>query len=131
MKYCGNCGSPMQDMDNVCSQCGTPVDRNIRVYHQGMGTSSSRNDQAILGLVMSVGSLMFFAVPFIPVIFAIAGIVISVMGMKEADNGKGYKGIAIAGLVCGIIALIIGGLVTSCYTCMGCTICSAGNNTWV
>lgn len=132
MKYCGNCGNQMQDMDNVCSQCGTPVDRRIQVHHS-QGNINKTNNKAVLGMILGIVSFLGFYIPLIPVISSIVGIVLSVMGMKEADNYKGGKGMAIAGLVCGIIALILSAMMTGCYACFGCAICapSTYDSTWL
>lgn len=131
MKYCGNCGNMMQDMDNVCSQCGTMVDNNIRAYRPSERVNKPSNNQAIIGLILGVSAIFFFWIPVVPVIASVIGIVLSIIGIKGADNGKSGKGIAIGGLVCSILALSISGLMTSCYMCYGCAICGTSNSSWI
>ena len=129
MKFCANCGNQMHDTDNACSQCGTLVDRNLRAYYPVQNEPKESNVKAIVGLILGLCSNIFFWVPFLPVAGSIIGIVISVMGMKDADIIRNGKGIAIGGLACSILALIIGGMLTSCYMCYGCIIFS--DTTWM
>ena len=124
MRFCGDCGNQMQDTDNVCSQCGARVNRNIRAYYPGQNEPKATNIKAILGLILGICSNVLFWMPIVPVLASIIGIVVSVIGMKDADELRSGKGMAIAGLVCSIIALIVGGMFTSCYMCYGCAICS-------
>lgn len=129
MKYCSNCGNQMQDMDNACSWCGARVDRNIRAYREGEQVSKPSNDKAILGLILGIGANIFFWFPVVPVVIAIIGLVLSIIGIKSADSGKSGRGIAIAGLVCSTLALVISGLLTSWYLC--CTVCGTSGNVWL
>lgn len=125
MRFCGDCGNQMQDTDNVCSKCGARVNRNLRAYYPRENVKKDTNIKAVLGLIIGICSNVFFWAPFFPVIASIIGIVVSIIGIKDAAELKSGKGLAIAGLVCSIIALIIGGLCTSCYMCFGCAICSS------
>ncbi|MBQ4068327.1 MAG: zinc-ribbon domain-containing protein [Lachnospiraceae bacterium] len=125
MRFCGDCGNQMQDTDNVCSQCGARVNKNIRVYYPKSNEPKATNIKAVLALIIGIVSNVFFWLPFLPVITSIIGIVVSIIGIKDASELKSGKGLAIAGLVCSILALIIGGMCTSCYMCFGCAVCSS------
>jgi len=66
---------------------------------------------AILSIVLGIVALIFSWVPFLGLILAIAAIVIAGIGLSKKSN----KGLVIAGLVLGIIALLIA-LVISAIT---------------
>lgn len=44
---------------------------------------------------------------FLPILFGIAAIVLSIIGLKKTSNGQRGKGFAIAGLILGIIEVLI------------------------
>ena len=81
----------------------------------------------VCGIVGIIGSFFTVipAIAIIALIIAIAGIILGAIGMKNANenNGSG-KGLAIAGLVCGIIGTVF------CFgavICWACVACSAAN----
>ena len=65
------------------------------------------NGLGIAGFVLSLVGLCFFWVPFFNAISSLIGLILSGFGMKKKPNG-----LAIAGLVIGIIAFIIGLIIT-------------------
>ncbi|MCL2397518.1 MAG: hypothetical protein FWC93_05570 [Defluviitaleaceae bacterium] len=76
---------------------------------------------ATASMVLGIVALVFLAfnavIPFLEVIIGVAGIVTATSARKQ-----GYKGgMAVAGLVCSIIAVALGGL----YWLM-CTMCGCG-----
>jgi hypothetical protein len=68
------------------------------------------NGMAIAALVLGIGSLLFALIPFVgfaSVPFAIAAVVLGVIGLGKArELGQG-KGLAIGGLVTGALALAV------------------------
>ncbi len=88
--------------------------------------------KAVAGLVLGIVSIVFgflgtwFSVIALPM--AIVGLVLSVMGGKALKAAGQPAGIATAGLVLGIIAVVLTGIFF--FTCGICTICvaSAVNN---
>lgn len=60
---------------------------------------------AVVGMVCGIIGLVV-PIPFLPFVFAIAGIVISSISLIKGAK-SGYKGMAIAGLVCSIIGFVI------------------------
>jgi hypothetical protein len=64
---------------------------------------------AVAGLVLGIIGLVFCWVPFLGWILALLGIIFGGLGMGKANKigGRG-KGLAIGGLVCGVLGLIIG-----------------------
>ena len=83
--------------------------------------------KAIAGLVLSIvavvigwwGILAFVGLPM-----AIVGLVLSVSGGKQLKAAGQPSGIATAGLVVGIIAVVFSGI--AFFTCGLCTLCAAG-----
>lgn len=61
------------------------------------------NGLGIAGFVLSLVGIIFLWVPFFDAIVSLIGLVLSGFGMKKKPNG-----LAIAGLVIGIIAFIVG-----------------------
>lgn len=57
----------------------------------------------------------------LPLLLGIAGVVLSALGMmREPDK----KGMAIAGLVCAIVGLVV---TLICFACTGCAVCRYGS----
>lgn len=83
--------------------------------------------QAIAGLVLSIVGLVFsflgtwFSVLALPM--SIVGLVLAVMGGKKLKAAGAPAGIATAGLVLGIIAVVFSAIFF--FTCGICTICVA------
>ncbi len=67
------------------------------------------NGMAIAGLVCSIIALILSAVPLVGLILAILGIVFSSIGMSRSKRlpYRYLRGVAIAGLVVGIVATVI------------------------
>jgi len=57
---------------------------------------------SILGFVFGIVGLFV-----LPIIFGIAAIVLSIIGLKKTSNGQKGKGFAIAGLILGILEVLI------------------------
>ena len=57
---------------------------------------------SILGFVFGIVGLLV-----LPIIFGIAAIVLSIIGLKKTSNGQKGKGFAIAGLILGILEVLI------------------------
>jgi len=90
MKYCTHCGNELLDEAVICPKCGCPTNNN-----QGNLKDPNSNGFAIAGFVLS-----FFG--------GILGIIFSAIGLKVSAqrNGAG-KGLAIAGLIIGIISFVL------------------------
>lgn len=57
---------------------------------------------AIIGMICGIVSIVFFCVPYFSIPCSIGGIVLGAIGLKSSG-----KGMAIAGIVCGSIGLVI------------------------
>jgi len=79
------------------------------------------NGLAIAGLVLAlIGGMLFWA-PFIGVLLAFIGLVMSGFGLRNAGRyfgGRG-RGVAISGLICGTLGTLAGGGVTTFATVVG------------
>lgn len=76
----------------------------------------------IVGLVFSW--LGVFSI--IALICSIIGIVLGAMGMKKAEAENVPKGLAVGGLVCGIIGAAFAFIGVICYACILCSAAGAG-----
>ena len=57
------------------------------------------NGMAIAGFVLSLCAVALFWVPFPNIVAWILGVTFSAIGLKRANRGAPYRGLAIAGLV--------------------------------
>ena len=77
----------------------------------------------VCGIVGIIGSF-FTVIPAIAIIalfIAIAGIILGGIGMRKANENNGSeKGLAIAGLVCGIIGTVFCFSAVICWACFAC-----------
>ncbi len=80
----------------------------------------------VCGLVGIVGSFIPY-VSYVAPLAAIAGIVFGAIALKKIkESGSDEnKGLAIAGLVCGIVSTAISLIVVACTVCTLCTIGAA------
>lgn len=76
----------------------------------------------IVGLVFS----WFGVFAIIALICSIVGIIFGAMGMKKANAENAPKGLAVGGLVCGIIGAAFSFIGVICYACIICSAASAG-----
>ena len=86
--FCKNCGKEIDDRAVVCPYCGVQVG--------GLDTVQEKtNTLAIVGFILS-----FF--------IAIAGLICSIIALKRAPSfGGNGKGLATAGIVISIVAIVI------------------------
>lgn len=69
----------------------------------GMPNRDGKKGPAIAGMVLGIVSLVFFCIPWLSIICAIIGLILGVVGMKSPAG----KGMAIAGVVCSVVALAV------------------------
>lgn len=64
------------------------------------------NGLGIAGFVLGLLGLVFFWFPFVGIVLAILGVILSGVAMSNAKKTGSGTGLAVAGLVCGLVALI-------------------------
>lgn len=67
------------------------------------GTQPSANGLAIAGLVLGITSIVFCWAGLLALAQIVLAIVFSSVGIGNARQGEGRKGMAVAGLACGIV----------------------------
>jgi lysylphosphatidylglycerol synthetase-like protein (DUF2156 family) len=128
MAFCQGCGTPIQQTDAVCPNCGmaitnqlqgVPSDKPVIVNVQqpvgvaaipappGNGMSIA---SLVLGIVALVGSVTIcgsiFAIPV-----ALVGLILGIIGKKKLQIASAPFGKATAGIVMSIISLVIAAIV--------------------
>lgn len=73
------------------------------VIHQNV---AQQNGKGTAGFVCGLVGLVFCWVPWFGVILAIVGLALSGAGISQSNKTGQSKGLAVAGLVCSIVALI-------------------------
>ena len=116
-KFCTNCGAEVSEGFAFCEKCGTPIDGvapapaakpaaapvQAAPQYQPGAVPAKRNGLALAGFILSLvnvlcclGGLNLFAL-----IFSILGLV------KAKDYNGDRKGLALAGLIITIVAMVI------------------------
>ena len=104
--FCKNCGKEIDDKAVVCGHCVVPTDLAATTAAAPV-EDKKVNALGIAGFIVSFFSLglgIYFCIA------SIVGLVLSIVGMVQSKKCT-LNGFAIAGLVLGIISLIIWGLV--------------------
>lgn len=100
-KFCIFCGKEVEENDNVCGNCGKPINNNVQ--STVIVKENSKSDGlAIAGFVLSIVS--FFCCGSTSVL----GLIFSIIGLVNCNkNGKDGKGLAIAGIVINSIMFVV------------------------
>lgn len=83
-----------------------------------LGSADNRDAEGV------VASALVF--PIIGLILGLLGIIFGAVGMKQARLAGQSKGLAVGGLVCGIVGTVFSGIAVLCTTSI---ICAAQNGT--
>ena len=114
-KFCVQCGNEIPEGNNVCTNCGTPVNgapaaqvqpapaSTTVVVNQAQAQQKQSNGMAIAGFVVSLVSTLLCCGSFnvISLILSIVGVV------KAKDCGGAGKGLGIAGIIISAIGIVI------------------------
>lgn len=87
--FCKNCGSQVDDKAVVCPHCGIQV-----------GSLANRAEEKEGNVIAVVGFVLSFFI-------AVAGLVCSIIGYKNAKSGAPYRGLALAGIVISIVEIAL------------------------
>lgn len=95
--------------DNVTYGLNEPYQNNMQ-YNQPVravvrDTMPVKNNAGIVGFVIACFAILLCWIPFLDLIFSIIGIVCSAIGLSK--DKQTARGLAIAGLVISIVALLI------------------------
>ena len=122
---CQKCGKELNENFQVCPYCGSPIQQDVNIQqnasynygNQQMPQSGSysygnqsnyaqqpkkKNAIGILSLILGIAGLLLSCV-IVGIVPAIAAVVLGIIGIVK-NNGKGQS---IAGIVCGIIGILI------------------------
>ena len=122
---CQKCGKELNENFQVCPYCGSPIQQDVNIQqnasynygNQQMPQSGSysygnqsnyaqqpkkKNTIGILSLILGIAGLLLSCV-IVGIVPAIAAVVLGIIGIVK-NNGKGQS---IAGIVCGIIGILI------------------------
>lgn len=113
--FCPNCGTQNPDGTVFCAGCGTNLNAQQApaqqpVYQQPVyrqPASVPGKGAGITGMVLGIVALVMFCVWYISIPCAIIGAALSGVSMKKAQEAGTKNGMAVAGLVCSVIALAI------------------------
>lgn len=135
--FCGVCGGAMNvvetpdNLDNTMN-AGTPVPpvnnvppmNNVPPAAPNYGApvtpqqpqnngGGAKKGLAIAGMSVGIGALVFFWCPGFGLVLAIAGLILSIIGLKSSK-----RGMALAGVICASIALLLSLIFTVACTCV-------------
>lgn len=114
--YCTSCGSRIGASDRFCERCGKSLefrmgtDQKPPAYlYSKTGTPFRTNKKTdvycIAGIVLSWYAVFSY---IIAPVFSIAGIAVSVLGMRRVKlNGQDGKNLALAGIILGVLGLLV------------------------
>ena len=99
--YCQNCGEEINDKAVICVNCGVATEK----YNANTPTAQTEKKSGtpgVVGFVLALFSL-FLPIPYLDIVLGVAAFVISLVGVM---GNRSKKGLAIAGIVISIIAVI-------------------------
>jgi hypothetical protein len=74
----------------------------------GVAPAASSNGFAVASLVLGIVSLVMFFTVWLPFLLGVLAIVFGTLGISRANKlGGKQKGLAIAGIVCGAVAMVL------------------------
>ena len=136
--FCPNCGTavvkevaepvyqqPAEPQQPVYSQ---PAEPQQPVYQQpvyqpvvnGAPRSNPGKGMGIAALIMGIVSCCFFWIPYFNIIclmMSIAGLILSIIGLKKSKSAGASVGVSVAGLVLSIVGLVLSSI--SCLVVLG------------
>jgi hypothetical protein len=111
-----------------CRFCGAIFDYRLRAAAANRGSGKGYNGMAVTSLVLGIVAYPGLCMYVLPgVIFAIKAIIfgcIALSGMNKSGNAEG-KGMAITGIILGIVPLALGALAVICFIALA---ASAGHH---
>lgn len=103
--YCTVCGKENSDENRYCIGCGAVLiqDSEFQISNEN-NKSLKLSTNALAGFIVSLVGIIIFAIPC-----GVSSTIFSALALKDTNSGKFRgKGLAIAGLIIGIIDIILG-----------------------
>lgn len=123
MKYCKRCGTPCEDGDAACRNCGYRFDQTsgTRDYNSNFSQQTDMysnhphtNGMAVASLVLGLIGILFLPCRGIGLITSVLAIIFGAISWRSIRASRGAEtgnGMAIAGLVLGIVSVALAVLV--------------------
>lgn len=120
--FCPNCGAQNADNAPFCANCGSRFEQQAPaapVYNPAPGyapaapgyvpaaVTNPGKGLGIGSMVLGILSLVLWCFYYISIPGSLVGIILGAVGMKKSKDAGMNNGMAVAGLVCSIIALAI------------------------
>ena len=99
-KFCPNCGNELTDDAAMCVKCGKVLNSSnvsSNVNNSNNNVTKKSNTMAILGFIFSF-------------LFALLGLIFSIMGLKKSNETGTGKGLSIAGIVIASLNMLLGAI---------------------
>lgn len=112
MNFCRECGNKLQENSMFCEKCGAKYEL---VGQPKTYTKKKTNGLSVLGMILGIVSLSFSMWGIISII---AIIVSSVAKKQIIVNDEAGDGMAVAGICCGIISLLLLVMVWGFMSCV-------------
>ncbi len=127
---CSSCGAPLtqsqrfvtQNQGNVIGQqtnyqpyepqqfYGQAAGNQVPVFQQPDSQGVPGKGAGIASLILGIISLASFCIPVFPAVVALVGMILGIVSVSKAGKAGKKCGVGIAGLICSIIGLLIGGI---------------------
>ena len=120
MAVCSKCQKELPEGAILCPFCGTPVEEGgtsqatqgysqpVEQPREDYSVKKTGNGLAVASMVLGIVGAALFLLPVIPIILGVIGLIFGIIGVIGRNKPK--KGMAIAGIVTSLVAIIIGGL---------------------
>ncbi len=137
-KFCDYCGAPVNEAEPT-TQRTNPVENHTETFNEPVYPTNEEivppaqkpsNGIAIASLVLGILAVIGIFASWHPIfaifilIFAILAICFGASGMKKAKAAGLTNGMAVAGLICGIVATVAAFLSLVCWGACTATICA-------
>lgn len=110
--FCANCGAEIPDGTLVCPKCGVPINS---INQTSVSVSEVKAPKSVGGFVCGLLGFILDCFPVLGLVLSIVGVALCSSGRKiVSKNPMAYTGTGLltAGLVLGIIGIVVGSIVS-------------------
>ncbi|MDB5324997.1 MAG: hypothetical protein JWM57_566 [Phycisphaerales bacterium] len=114
---CPACEAPVSKSAESCPRCGHPIREKlsqgiIMRRSDGSGAATANDSKALLSMIFGIIAIPIAFVPFdwswVATVSSVLAVILAAVAMSEIRRGRASgKGMAVAGLVTGILGLMI------------------------